>query len=301
MEKHFPDATMSRGIIFNLRRKMPNEQISRLRHADKDIFIHIASKLARFADDYSQQVKDARPSLPDELSDRAQDNWESLFAIAECAGTQWQQRAKDAALKLSNVGNDSVSTGNELLADIRIIFMAIGEGKISTEDLIRRLVADEESPWATYSHGKPITPRNVSKLLGEYGIHSKTVRLGANNTPKEYDKWQFADAFDRYLTPLASLPQRRNDPKEAMNGKGLRVADAPQQLGNATDTLLSTSEGGDEMNAKVKSGVMKDEPQQARTEGPNTVEGERQEFFSLDEPDKQSNRAADLSSDDERY
>ena len=70
LEKHLPDATMSRGIIFNLRRKLPGENVSRLRHAEPDLFTGIASKLARFAEDYSEQVRQARPALPEALSDR---------------------------------------------------------------------------------------------------------------------------------------------------------------------------------------------------------------------------------------
>src|SRR5450759_2777998 len=52
LEKHLPDSTMSRGIVFNLRRKLSGESVSRLRHADPDLFTGIASKLARFAEDY---------------------------------------------------------------------------------------------------------------------------------------------------------------------------------------------------------------------------------------------------------
>jgi Protein of unknown function (DUF3631) len=50
--------------------------------------------------------------LPDELSDRARDNWEPLLAIAECAGPVWVQRATAAALKLSAASESTASTGN---------------------------------------------------------------------------------------------------------------------------------------------------------------------------------------------
>ena len=113
---------MSRAVVINLRRKLPHETVQRLRHADADLFEGIASKLARFADDHAQQVRRARPALPEALSDRAQDNWEPLMAIAECAGPDWMRRATAAALKLSGDAADPVSTGNELLADIKQVF-----------------------------------------------------------------------------------------------------------------------------------------------------------------------------------
>ena len=140
LERHLPDATMSRAIVFELRRKLPHESVMRLRHAETDLFKAIACKLARFALDYSQQVRRARPTLPDELSDRAQDNWEPLLAIAGCAGPEWVQRATVAAMKLSSGGEASVSTGNELLADIRQVFQGERGQKISTADLIAALV-----------------------------------------------------------------------------------------------------------------------------------------------------------------
>ena len=219
LEKHLPDATMSRGIVFVLRRKLANETVSRLRHADKTVFTSIAAKLARFADDYSKQVRTARPVLPDELSDRAQDNWEALFAIAACAGPEWVKRATEAALKLSSAGDQSVSTGNELLADIQHLFEGRNGNKISTADLIEALVHDDEKSWATYNRGKPISPRQLAKQLTAYGIKSKTVRLGHANTPKGYELSQFTDAFARYLPAPTNAPPQGNATPEAMIGK----------------------------------------------------------------------------------
>jgi hypothetical protein len=229
LEKHLPDATMSRGIVFNLRRKLSHESVSRLRHADSGKFSRIAEKLARFAADYSQQVRQARPVLPDALSDRAQDNWDGLLAIASCAGAEWLARATSAALKLSGANEKTGSTGNELLADIQHVFEAKRVDRISTADLIAALCADEESPWATYNRGKPITPRQVSKQLSAYSITSKTIRLGAYETPKGFELSQFADAFARYLTSPQNLPQHPPQTPEANKHGALTVADDTQQ------------------------------------------------------------------------
>ena len=210
LQKHLPDATMSRGIVLNLRRKLPHEQVERLRHADPDLFEEITSKLARFAEDYGDQVRRARPHLPDALSDRDQDNWEGLLAIAECAGPDWVQRATAAALKLSDSNADSSSIGNELLADIRLVFVHEQVGKITTKNLIYALCEDEEKRWATYNHGKPITPRQLANLLAPYVIKPKTVRFG-DNTPKGYDIYQFEDAFARYLPSPGILPDSKDN------------------------------------------------------------------------------------------
>ncbi len=81
LEKHLPDATMSRAVIFNMRRKLPDEKVERLRHAEPGLFDRLASMLARFADDYREMARTARPELPVALSDRAQDIWEPLMAL----------------------------------------------------------------------------------------------------------------------------------------------------------------------------------------------------------------------------
>lgn len=228
LEKHLPDATMSRGIVFNLRRKLSHESVNRLRYADRNLFKGITEKLARFASDYSQQVQQARPNLPEALSDRDQDSWESLFAIASVAGGEWLSYAVAAALKLSSITEKAVSIGNELLADICHAFEKKRADRIKTADLITELCVDPEAPWSTYNKGKPITPRQVSRLLKTYGITSKTIRLHTE-TPKGFELSQFEDAFTRYLAAPENLPPQHNKPSETSQDAVSAVADYPQQ------------------------------------------------------------------------
>lgn len=72
-----------------LRRKKADETITKLRYAEADLYSNLATKLARFADDYSPQVRATRPTLPDELGNRDQDNWEALLQVATVAGGHW--------------------------------------------------------------------------------------------------------------------------------------------------------------------------------------------------------------------
>lgn len=205
LDKHLPDSTLSRGIIFNMRRKLPDESVDRIRFAEPGLFKGIASRLERFSLDYADKLKQARPVLPDQLSDRGQDNWEPLLAIAMCASEDWLFRATTAAIRLSKASKESVSTGNELLADIQQVFEQrhgkdAYSDKISSRDLIDALKEIEDSPWATYNHGHPLSPRQLSSQLSRYDIQPKTVRVGKYDTPKGYALEQFTDAFARYLS-----------------------------------------------------------------------------------------------------
>jgi putative DNA primase/helicase len=190
------DTLMDRAVVLELRRKLPHEEVERIRDAEPDLFDVLRAKLARFAEDYRNRVRKARPLLPESLNDQAQDNWEPLLAIAMTAGGDWLKIGCAAALKLSGGENESQTTGIELLSDIREIFA--DRDKVSTADLITLLCSDEERPWATFNRGKPITPRQVAKRLREYGIHSHTIRVGVD-TAKGYVIDQFKEAFSRYL------------------------------------------------------------------------------------------------------
>jgi putative DNA primase/helicase len=202
---HVADTLMDRAVIFELRRKLPHENVERIRYAEPGLFDDLRSKLARFAEDYSDQVRQARPPLPHSLNDRAQDNWEPLLAIAMSAGNEWLQLGTTAALKLSGSDSDTQTVGTELLTDIREIF-GNDLDRITTAELIRLLCTDVEKPWATFNRGNAISPRQVAKRLKEYGILSHTIRIGIE-TAKGYTADQFREVFSRYLpvTPELSV------------------------------------------------------------------------------------------------
>jgi putative DNA primase/helicase len=193
-----PDTLMDRSIILELRRKLPHEKTERLRHAEPHLFKTLTAKLARFAQDYSDKIQQAKPDLPDALNDRAQDNWEPLLAIADIAGNDWPRLGRAIATRISGDNEKSQSIGVELLADIQEIFEAKHIDRITSAELICSLCTDEEKPWATYNHGSEIKPRQVATRLREFGIISNTIRIGTL-TAKGYLKAHFTDTFARYL------------------------------------------------------------------------------------------------------
>ncbi len=198
---HLADTLMDRAVILELRRKLPHEEVERLRYAETDLFHNLRSKLARFADDYSEQVRQARPLLPASLNDRAQDNWEPLLAIAMVAGGDWLEIGATAALKLSGGESAAQTVGTELLADIKEIFEMKDIERISTADLIKELCSDDEKTWATYNRGNPIKPRQLANKLRGYNISSNTLRFKHSGTAKGYERDQFEESFSRYLAP----------------------------------------------------------------------------------------------------
>lgn len=248
------DTITSRSIVIELRRKTPNEKVERLRQAELDLFETIAKKLARLADDYHQDIKNARPYLPESLGDREQDNWEPLLQVAFVAGENWPSIAIDAALNLSNTTEEPQSTANELLEDIQEIFEFKKTIKIATSELINALCEDTEKSWATYNRGKQLTPRQLSKMLKLYGIESKTIRVDSYETAKGFEVKQFTDSFERYLNHPPNLPSQGNKSLEVNREAISRVTDnvtVTDSMGNKCDVVTDSENMG---NRKVTLG-----------------------------------------------
>lgn len=197
-----PDTLHDRSIVITLKRKHGSEAVSKLRDADESIFLNMARKLRRFAQDYAERIGKIRPVFPlaltGQLSDRAMDNWEPLLKIAEVAGEVWTEKACQAALALSVYDSDTVSRSNRLLSDIHQVFTLKNLEKVSTADLINHLCEDTERPWGTYNRGKPLTQNQLAKLLKPYHISSKNIRLP--EVVKGFEKGDFEDAWKRYIS-----------------------------------------------------------------------------------------------------
>jgi hypothetical protein len=124
-------------------------------------------KFARWADDNAAALKEAKPAVPSGLNNRAAMNWTLLLAIAEAAGGEWPERAREAAKQLTRKGR-LPSDGIKLLDAIRTMFAKTGKTEITSEALVAELRKDPTAIWADYNHGGPITQRQIAFLLSAY-------------------------------------------------------------------------------------------------------------------------------------
>jgi putative DNA primase/helicase len=219
------DTLADRSVAIPMRRRRPDEPVERLRLDDYAGFDDLRRQAARWAEDHLAELRGADPSLPEELHDRARDNWRHLIAIADLVGGEWPTRAHDAARRLSVKDDiDDASTKVMLLTDMRTILAARQStgaphtDSIATANLLAGLHAMEERPWPSWRRDKPMTARQLADLLRPFEINSGTRRFG-DMTVKGYPVSAFTDAFDRYLDPI--LPSHRHNPqKTAKNGHG---------------------------------------------------------------------------------
>jgi putative DNA primase/helicase len=213
-----PATLMDRSIVIPMRRRRPSERIEHLRSGRPGPFDILARKAARWSADHLAALREADPEdMPPALGDRAADNFRPLVAIADRAGGDWPERARKAAALLSaREGGDQDTIGIVLLADIRAILENREGGRITSAELAAVLAAMEDRPWPEWKRGKPITPRQIAKLLAPFGIAPKTVRT-LGERAKGYVAEDFQDIFARYLP---SDPCQRDNPQETAKNAG---------------------------------------------------------------------------------
>jgi Protein of unknown function (DUF3631) len=228
-----PDTILDRAVVVHMRRRAPDERVrdyrERTTRPEGDALREL---LARWTKYVAGRVGDPWPVLPPGVADRPADVWEPLLMVADLAGGDWPQRAREACTAfVTDARDDSASLGTRLLADIRAVWPSSGTDgtsgtvlashvpdvplvpHLATDELLRRLHAIEEAPWGDW-YGKPLNPRELAKLLKPYEVHSTKVRIG-ESTPRGYRATDFHEAWARYpsegsatsatsATPLAS-------------------------------------------------------------------------------------------------
>jgi Protein of unknown function (DUF3631) len=203
-----PDTVADRSIPIQLRRRLKSERIQRWRDRDgREEAKPIRQHLVEWASTAIDALEAARPALPTELTDRAQDVWEPLLSIADMAGADWPSTARAAAVALMGTVEDADPTV-ELLKDLQSLLATTAAGVISTKDIVAHLTDDEDRPWQTWRHGSPLTGRGLARLLGPLGIHPVKYDGGRRG----YRTDAFDDAMLRYLpTQVPNGPAPSND------------------------------------------------------------------------------------------
>jgi hypothetical protein len=217
--------TESRCIPIVLERKERGAGERWLPHLVEDEASALSGRLAAWATpERIAELKAAQPSIPPELRDRHAEAWWGLFAIADAAGEDWPMRAREAAVAL-HAHRDAATTWSVkvlLLAHVREAFAESGRDRLSTAELLRRLVENEEGPWGRFwgvELGREGPPRAAATELAAKLRDFRTpaggpikphgVRLPDGTTPRGYYLADFADAFERYLPATAATPATR--------------------------------------------------------------------------------------------
>ena len=201
-----------RAVSIHLRRRRQDEPITRFRQDRVEHLTVLGRQCARWAADNAGALMGADPVMPASLRDREADNWRALVCIADRAGGRWPGLAREAAVALSGVSDDSnEAPGLMLLADIKAVIAGWLTDGVPSATIVDRLVELEGRPWAEWRRGKPITTNGLAKLLKPFEI-KPTVRREGSNVFRGYLTRHFDDAFARYLP---SDPLHRCKPQDS--------------------------------------------------------------------------------------
>jgi putative DNA primase/helicase len=203
-----PGTLADRSVAIALKRKRADETVESFRYDQTNHLDCLARMCARWGADNIELLRAADPAVPENLYNRAADNWRPLLAIADAAGAEWPAAARKIAA--ATVDADQVKRIG-LLADIRAVFDTKGVDRLKSADLAAALAEMEGHPWAEHGKtGKPLSVNGLARMLAGDRISPNTIRFGLradDNTAKGYLREQFEDAFTRYLPlpPIATV------------------------------------------------------------------------------------------------
>lgn len=191
-----PDTIEDRAVVIRMRRRAPGEVVAPYRsRRDRPALNRLRDWLAEWVGEHIDELADARPVMP--LEDRAADTWEPLIAVADIAGGDWPQRARDAATFLV-AEHESADAGSServrVLADIKEVFDRLSNqsGFMGSQVLVNELRNLPDAPWSDID----LTPRKLAMRLADFGI--KPRHNNRTKTERGYHLIDFADAFMRY-------------------------------------------------------------------------------------------------------
>ncbi len=192
---HFDETLADRCLLLTMQRKHRNQKCARLRDIDT---ASLKRKCIRFVLDHQEQIANAGPAIPDDLNDRAADIWEVLFAIAELAGDDWSQHARQAAVALAQQAEEGSLIGG-LLLDLVGAFIGFKTDRLFSRDLVAWLNGLDDRPWKALTRGRPVTEQWLAGQLKEFEVRPRAMRVGGE-LAKGYLRDDVAEVARRYST-----------------------------------------------------------------------------------------------------
>jgi hypothetical protein len=201
-----PDTIVDRSVHVRLKRRRPDETIARFRHGVADREAEpLRDALRAWAVPNLETLAHAEPAMPDGLSDREEEVWEPLVAIADLAGADWPRRARRAAVALAGAKQEDDDTvGVRLLAAVRALFIERDDPQwIPTIEVVTWLNAQEDANWSSWNDRGGIKIPDVSRLLRRYDAGPKLRRPGGGRDPVR-GIWldTIEDSWSRYARSL---------------------------------------------------------------------------------------------------
>lgn len=203
-----PDTVRSRSITIQMQRKLRGEKIDSYLYRDLPKLLGpLRLDLETVLNGMKGDLEGVRPSLPDELGDRAKDAWEPLFTVADAAGGVWAKVARDIAVEVFQSAPRSTETSTAmLLQDILELVHEKGWRKVATRALVDSLVGKPDTPWSVESgdaHYRKLETWRLSQMLRQHGLRSQRIRIdGTQLRGYDFTESTWWKVWERYCPDI---------------------------------------------------------------------------------------------------
>ncbi len=114
--------------------------------------------------------------LPEQIINRAGDNWVPLFAVADAVGGDWSERVTAAALEYEHAYS-SMDRGILLLNNLKTIMNSAPKTFFSSQELLTALNEREDWSWGEYGYGKGLSTHALARYLRGFGVCPRQERI----------------------------------------------------------------------------------------------------------------------------
>ena len=235
-----------RSIQLSMYKKLKSQEVEKFRRYQPEEW---QRKCVRWSQDNLDTLERCQPQMPEALSDRQEDIWEPLFAIAQCAGGQWVKKCWAAASAQAADSATQVTDDLLSLAAIREFFTENQANKAASSDICGWLNAQDDLPFKDLRMAQGIDPLILARTLKPFGITPRNLNLG-DHTLKGYLLEQLEIVFERYLPPEnppgqplpATNPENtgRNEDSWTLPGNAVADDSAPK---NGQSSGVAAEEG----------------------------------------------------------
>jgi putative DNA primase/helicase len=224
---NLPRPLLGRCLLIELWPLKPGEEVVEVKPFDQelmDAFKTLRRKALRWSSDNASTLKTAEPSFPAGFTTRPRANAKLLLAIAELAGGDWPNQARDALDKLLREKREP-SWLDLLLEELWTVFVVKNQPHIRSAALVKRLTADPTSEWREYGRGHRHRARSggpASQAAHPPESHRQAAasRLSPPGFSRKRDFPAFPGSRPGFVHPLARCGrQPQEEPQEPQEGE----------------------------------------------------------------------------------
>ena len=127
-----------------------------------------------------------------------------------------------------------------------------GVDRMASAEIVEALGKREDRPWSEWKGDKPITPRQLARLLAPFAVSPTTIWT-ARKATKGYLLASFAVAFASYVPAQDAPPNGSKDthnPQKSANPNGLTVGE-PKSLEVTPATPMTWLQNSDRRWRKI--------------------------------------------------